>query len=397
MAELSNQNASRIPRNVWLLGIVSLFNDIASEMIYPIVPIFLTTILGAPVAVVGLIEGIAEAVASFSKFVFGYISDYMHRRKPFVVAGYTFGAASKVLIGLASTWPLVLFARIIDRTGKGLRTAPRDSLLLENATAGNRGFIFGFHRALDSLGAVFGPLIALVLIDIYKDNLRTVFLLAAIPASLGVILLWLFVHEKRQIDKATPKIKLRLSLATISPRLKLFLLISFIFTAGNSSDAFLLLKAKQLGLTTTLVVLVYVLYNVSQTLFATPAGELADKIGPKKVFAGGLAVFALVYFCFGLLQHPVWLWLLFPIYGLYIAATDGVAKAYIAGFVQPHESATFFGLQQTILAIGGFLASFVGGLLWTAFGSSATFWYGSLMALTALGCFILFQRRIRTH
>jgi MFS family permease len=375
-----------VPRNVWLLGLVSFFNDVASEMIYPIVPLFLTSVLGTPVAIVGLIEGIAEATASISKFIFGYISDYFQKRKIFVIVGYSFGALSKALIGLATNWPLVLFARFIDRTGKGVRTAARDSLLLENATAENKGFIFGFHRAFDSLGAVIGPLVALLLLYLFKDNIRLVFLLAFIPGALAVLLLIIFVKEKKKAADQKPT-WVRLSWRSLSPRLRLFLIISFVFALGNSSDSFLILRGKQLGLSTTLTVLTYVLYNTVQTLFATPLGQLADRIGAKKVFAAGLLVFALVYGAFGLITNPVWLWLLFPIYGLYIAATDGVSKAYISEFITKNESGTFFGLHQTLLAIGGFCASFFGGILWSVISPRATFWYGSSMAFVA---FILF-------
>ncbi len=389
-------NMNKIPRNVFLLGLVSFFNDVASEMIYPIVPIFLTAVLGTPVAIVGLIEGFAEFTASISKFLFGYISDYFQKRKPFVALGYSFGAISKVLIGLATTWPLVLFARFIDRTGKGLRTAARDSLLLENTTPTNKGFIFGFHRAFDSLGAVFGPLIALVLLDIFKDNMRQVFYIASIPATIGVLLLLWLVKEKKKDEKIYPRKFVKLSWKAISPKLRLFLIVNFLFAIGNSSDAFLLLQAKNLDMTTTLVVLVYVLYNVSQTIFATPAGQLADKIGSRKVFTGGMLVFAVVYLLFGLVTNPVWLWILFPIYGIYIAATDGVSKAYIANFVTKEESGTFFGLQQTLIAIAGFLASVVGGLLWSKIGPHATFWYGSLMATVAFLYLLSVEKRIQT-
>jgi MFS family permease len=388
------RNHTKIPRNVFLLGLVSFFNDTAAEMIYPIVPIFLTTVLKTSIPVIGLIEGIAEATASLSKFAFGYISDYFQKRKPFVTTGYLFGAISKLLIGLATTWPLVLFARFIDRFGKGLRTAARDSMLLDNTTEGNKGFIFGFHRAFDSLGAVVGPLIALILITAFKENMRTVFFLAFIPSVIGVLLLIFLVQEKQKTT-SSPIVRrsfVKLSWNILSSRLKLFLIVSFLFSLGNSSDAFLLLQAKNLGLTTTLVILAYVLYNIAQTVFATPAGSLADKIGARKVFAGGLAVFSLVYFFFGLIKNPAWLWLLFPVYGIYIAATDGVSKAYISEFIKKEESGTFFGLHQTLTAIAGFLASVIAGLLWSRIGPTATFWYGSFMAAAALVTFYSFKK-----
>ena len=281
---------------------------------------------------------------------------------------------------------------MIDRLGKGLRTAARDSLLLENATHQNKGFIFGFHRAFDSLGAVLGPLIALVLLVLLKDNIRLVFFLAFIPSAIGVVLLWIFVREKKKPVLLGERKFVSLSWRKLSPRLQLFLLVSFLFSAGNSSDVFLLLQAKNLGLTTTLVVLVYVLYNISQTVFATHFGSLADKIGARKVFAAGLVVFALVYFVFGIIKNPFWLWFIFPIYGIYIAATDGVSKAYISEFITHEESGTFFGLHQTLTAVAGFLASFIGGILWSTIGPTALFWYGSLMALVSLSMFVLSKR-----
>jgi MFS family permease len=362
----------KIPRTVFILGLVSFFNDLASEMIYPIIPIFLTTVLHTSIPIVGLIEGLAEAVASITKYLFGTFSDYLKKRKIFVTLGYSFGAVSKILIGLAYGWPFVLFARFVDRVGKGLRTAPRDSLLLENATPQNKGYIFGFHRAFDSLGAVFGPLVALVLMYVLNENLRFTFFIAAIPGVIAILLLVFLVKEKKKINWKILK-----------PKLKVFLFISFIFALGNSSDTFLLLNAKNLGLSTTLVVLVYVLYNISQSVFATPAGYLSDKLGARKIFAGGLFVFAIVYLLFGLAKNPLWLWILFPIYGVYIAATDGVSKAYISEFISKEESGTFFGLYYTLSAIGTFFASVIGGLLWSKINPSATFIYGSIMAFFA--------------
>ncbi len=382
---MKSDRKQRIPQTVLILSLVSLFNDIASEMIYPIVPIFLTAVLGAPVSVVGLIEGLAEATASFMKFLSGYWSDRVHKRKVFVVVGYGLGAVSKILIAVASLWPFVLFARFIDRLGKGIRTSARDALLLQNTTKNNKGFIFGFHRAIDSLGAVIGPLLALLLMHYLNENMRLTFVIAFIPALIGVVLLMLFVKEKSSPPSTEGKKNIiRISWKEINPSLKLFFVISMVFAIGNSSDAFLILRSKQLGLTTTLVVLAYVLYNVIQTLFATPGGQLADKIGARKVYAIGLAVFAFVYFTFGFINNPVWIWVLFPIYGIYIAFTDGVSKAYISEFITERESGTYFGIYQTGTAVCQFLASFIGGMLWTIFGASVTFWYGGLMATVAL-------------
>ncbi len=371
------------PRNVIVLGLVSFFNDLASEMIYPIVPIFLTTVLHASVPVVGLIEGIAEATASISKYGFGTFSDYVRRRKIFIVWGYSLGAISKLLIALSYTWPLVLFARIIDRLGKGIRTAPRDSILLENSTPENKGFIFGFHRAFDSLGAVFGPLAALFVLYLFHENMRVSFFIAFIPSVIAILLIIFLVKENKEVQPDAPKKFVRLKFAGLDSRLKIFLIGSFLFSLGNSSDAFLLLNAKNLGLSTTLVVLAYVLYNISQTVFATPAGSLADRYGAKNIFLGGLLVFSAVYLFFGLAHNPMWIWILFPVYGIYIAATDGVSKAYISEFISKEESGSYFGAYYTLTAIGSFFASLIGGFLWSMIAPSATFFFGSALAFIA--------------
>jgi len=385
----------KIPRNVFVLGLVSFFNDLASEMIYPIVPIFLTSVLHASLPIVGVIEGVAEAVASFSKYFFGAVADYFQRRKVFVALGYSFGAISKLLTGLAYTWPLVLFARIIDRLGKGLRTAPRDSILLENASSENKGFIFGFHRAFDSLGAVFGPLTALFILYLLKENIRLTFFIASVPAVIAIVLLITLVKEKKRevvpVERKFVKIKWR----ELDSKLKLFLLISFLFSLGNSSDAFLLLYGKYLGLTTILVVLAYVLYNVSQSAFSTPAGSLADKFGAGKIYSGGLFVFSIIYFLFGLTKQSGWLWILFPLYGIYIAATDGVSKSYISEFITKKESGTYFGAYYTLSAIGAFLASVIGGILWSRINPSATFYYGSIMSFAAFAVFLFHSDRLQ--
>jgi MFS family permease len=397
-------DGKKVPKNVFILGLVSLFNDVASEMVYPIVPIFLTSVLKVSTPIIGLIEGTAEMTASLGKFIFGYLSDKVGSRKPFVSSGYGLSSISKFFLGLAQGWPLVLFARFIDRLGKGIRTGARDSLLLQNTTEKNKGFIFGYHRAFDSAGAVLGPIIGLILIYFFKEDLRFVFYFAAIPGLIGVLLLIFFVKEKVRprnflspwepspdLTGGIPSRKKfqglhfadNFSLIWENKRLLLFFIASIIFSLGNSSDAFLILRAKNLGLTTLLAVLTYVVYNLSQTLLATPMGKLADKIGAKKVFEGGLLVFAFVYFFFGFIKNPVFLWLLFPIYGVYIAATDGVSKAYVSEFITERESGSYFGLYQAAIAISSFFASWLAGILWYKINPAATFYYGSVMALTA--------------
>ena len=374
----------KIPKNVIILGIVSFFNDVASEMVYPIVPIFMTSVLKASTTVVGLVEGIAESTAAITKFLFGYWSDKIGKRKPFVVAGYTFSSLSKAIIGLAHAWPLVLFSRFLDRLGKGVRTASRDALLLQNTDEKNKGFIFGFHRAFDSAGAVLGPILGLLLIYLFSNNLRLIFYLAAIPGILGVLLLILLVKEKQSNKKQVlTKQKVSFSFKNLNPKVKLFLLISIIFALGNSSDAFLILQAKNLGMTTQLAVMAYVLYNLAQTFLSTPFGKLSDKIGHRKMFAFGLLVFSLVYFLFGFVKDSSYLWLLFPIYGIYIAATDGVSKAYLGEFINEKEAGSIYGFYQMILAIASFFASWFAGILWAKVNPSATFYFGALISFLA--------------
>ena len=384
------EQKTKIPKNVFILGLVSFFNDTASEMVYPIVPIFMTQVLRASTTAVGLVEGIAESTAALTKFIFGYLSDKFQRRKPFVSLGYTFSALSKGIIGLASSWPLVLFSRFLDRLGKGLRTGARDALLLQNTDEKNKGYIFGFHRSLDSAGAVLGPILGLIFIYFFANNLRLIFYLATIPGFLAVLLLILLVSEKKEVGPLTKTSqKFSFSWKLLNPKVKLFLLISFIFALGNSSDAFLILRAKNLGLTTQLAVAAYVLYNLVQTLLGTYLGKLSDKIGHRRMFAFGLLVFSFVYFSFGVIKDSLFLWFLFPIYGIYIAATDGVSKAYLGEFISEKEVGSVYGLYQMLLALASFFASFFGGILWTKIGPQATFYFGVIIAFLSFSIFSL--------
>jgi len=385
------KNKLGISKNVFVLGLVSFFNDVASEMIYPIVPIFLTSVLGAPVAVVGLIEGIAESTASILKVVSGWLSDKLRKRKPFVIAGYSFSAISKIILSLAYSWPFVLFARFVDRFGKGTRTAARDALIAESSENSARGRSFGFHRALDTLGAVVGPLIALLAINFLDSNFRLIFFLAFIPACIGVLLLILFVKEKRKEANLSPA--LNFSWRNLDSSFKIFLLISFIFALGNSSDAFLILRAQNLGLSVVLVILAYVLFNFTYAIFSMPAGIISDKIGPKKVLFSGFLLFSVVYLFFGLTNASFILWLLFPLYGIYMALTEGIGKAYISNLVPQEKAGTAFGVYQTMIGLCTFFASLIAGLLWTYIGVSAPFIFGSVMAVISAFLFFILEKR----
>ena len=366
------------------LGLVSFFADVSSEMLYPITPIFLASVLHAPVEAIGLIEGIAEAVASLFKSVFGHISDRTGKRKPFVLAGYTIAALSKPLIAVAQTWPLVLVARTADRFGKGMRTSPRDALLADYTKPQERARAFGWHRAMDSAGAVVGPLLALLLISATNSNLRLVIALTVIPGLIGAVLV-LTVRESRVAGKraAAGERPAPIPMRQM-PRPFLTYLVAWApFALANSSDIFLILRAKQLGYSTTLTILLYTTYNLVYMLSSPVFGHLADWLGRRRVLIGGLGVFALVYLGFAAVRVPGWLWMLFAVYGLYIAATDGVGKAYAIELVPASVRATAVGLLGTVTGVATLVASTAAGVLWQQVGPWAAFAFGAAGALVA--------------
>lgn len=380
-----NQRRVTIPKQVWVLGFVSFFNDIASEMLYPVLPIFLTQILGAPVAVVGLIEGIAEGSAAIFKGIFGRLSDRLGKRKIFVIAGYSSSAASKVIIALSTIWPFVLLGRILDRFGKGLRTGARDAMLLKSATDKNRGQIFGLHRAMDSAGAVLGPLVAIALLHIGHD-IRFILWIATVPALLSLFLFF-FVREAK--EKPQPSMQIfQVSLRGFTPEFRLLLAALALFSLGNSSDAFLILRAKSLGMSLSFVILAYVLYNIIYTLFSVPAGTISDRIGPKKVMITGVLIYALVYLGFALTKTSSFIWPLFIVYGSYIALTDGVSKALASQLIDKSQAATAFGTMHMIIGLMTLCASVIGGLLWSMISPEATFLFAAGCAFLSLILFV---------
>ena len=378
----------KIPKNVVWLGVVSLFNDAASEMIYPIVPLFLTVTLGVPMTVVGLIEGIAEATASLTKVFSGWFSDLVGQRKPLTVAGYGFGTIAKLILALSFSWPLVLLGRFVDRLGKGVRVAPRDALIADSTAPEIRGAVFGFHRSLDTLGAVCGPLLAILFLAVFAANYRLIFLISFAPALLGVLILQFFVAEVKPKAETEVKLKATLAFDNFGPQYYLFLVVSLVFALGNSSDVFLILRSKDLGLSAVLVIFAYVIYNIFFALFSYPAGVLADRIGFKRVLIAGFLIFAAVYAGFGLAHSSLAVWFLFAIYGFYIAFTEGVSKAYISNIAPKDKVATAIGLYYTITGAAVLFASLAGGWLWSAFGAPATFYYGSATALIASVLFV---------
>ena len=371
-----------ISRNVFVLGLVSLAADISSEMLYPVLPFFLTGTLGTPVALVGVIEGIAEGTANVSKVPAGWFSDRMPRRRPLVTGGYALAALGKLLLALSFVWPQALVARFTDRLGKGIRGAPRDALLADSSAAKDRGRVFGFHRTMDTTGAVIGPLIGLAMITLLgEDRLRPIFLLAVVPAVASVLLVR-FAHERPRAVKQKES-SVRLDFTGAPSAFWLFLAISLVFAFGNSSDVFLLLRAQDLGMGLTALILAYVVYNISYAALSLPAGILSDRIGQRALLAAGFATFGVVYLGFALAEQSVWVWLLFAVYGCTLAMTDGVGKALVSKLVPDDRRGAFIGLYQCAIGLTAVIASVFAGVLWDQVGTPAPFALGAASAFLA--------------
>jgi MFS family permease len=375
--------------NIVLLGLTSLFTDIASEMVYPLVPFFLTVRLGASPAVLGVIEGLAESVASLLKVFSGYLSDRLHDRKTLTIVGYACSALGKLLLALAAGWGMVLGGRVVDRVGKGIRSAPRDALVADSAADGRHGRAFGLHRALDSCGAVIGVALAYLFFTRHTGDYGRVFLWSLVPAVVAVALLF-FVRQPQasRVSAAKPP---SLRWRTVPRRLQRFLAITFLFTLGNSSNTFLLMRSKDLGYTPATVILLYLTFNVVYALASYPAGWLSDHIGRKTLLVSGYVSYGAVYFGFGLL-HPsqsVLLWGLFALYGLYMGVTDGVEKALVTDLAPAALRATGIGLHATIVGIGLFPASLLAGQIWEHVGPAAVFYFGGAMGLIAAAGLLL--------
>ena len=366
------------------LGLVSLFADISSEMLYPITPIFLTTVLGASMTSIGLIEGVAEVIASTLKFYSGLWSDRMAKRKPFIVIGYFISAIAKPLVGSAMSWPQVLVARGFDRTGKGLRGAPRDAMLAEAVIEKIRGQAYGWHRAMDTLGAAIGPLLAVVYLNFAGEDLRPIYYLAVIPGLIAVGIV-LSVKEKKM--QTVSAVKIQFSSADwrqFSKTFKVYLASWGIFSLANSSDVFLLLRARQSGLSINSVIFMYCFYNLTYAGMSPYFGKLSDRIPRKNVLIFGLIVFCGVYAGFSLAEAEWLYWLLFGIYGLYMAATDGAGKALAVDLVNPALKASGLGALAFVSGIAGVFASVIAGALWDNFGSHWTFVYGVVGTLCSI-------------
>lgn len=364
-----------ITRSVWVLSLVSLFTDTASEMLYPIMPIFLTQI-GFSVFSIGILEGIAEATAGLSKGYFGKLSDVSGKRVPFVRAGYTLSALSKPMMAMFVFPIWIFFARTIDRFGKGIRTGARDAMLSNEASPETKGKVFGFHRSMDTAGAVLGPLVALLYLYFNPNDYKTLFFIAFIPGMLAVVSTFL-LKDKRKAKKAPkssePFYSFLFYWKNAPSSYKKLVVPLLIFTLFNSSDLFLLLKAKEAGLDDSMVIGVYIFYNLIYALFAFPLGILADKIGLKTIFILGLLLFTFVYSGMAFMSNIYLIPVLFFLYGIYASATDGISKAWISNITDKKETATAIGTYSGFQSIGTLIASSLTGFIWLHFGSKAAF------------------------
>jgi MFS family permease len=372
-----------LPRTVIILGLVSFLTDFSSEMIYPLLPVFLSSVLGAGAMALGVVEGVAEATASLLKVVSGIWADKIKRRKPFILSGYGLAGAVRPLIGLAGSWPFVLVMRFMDRVGKGLRTSPRDALIAESAAAHQHGWAFGFHRAMDHAGAVVGPLVAAALLGIGL-NLRQVFYLAGIPAAVVMAVIIFGVREQRPAEAPDA------SSEDIEPpnvragrEYRHFLAALLLFTLGNSTDAFLLLRLTDSGVTASHVALLWSALHVVKMVASALGGRLSDRYGPGRMLILGWIYYAVIYVGFGVMQSSAWLVAAFVAYGLYFGLVEPAERTLVAALAPRHKRGAAFGWFHMVAGLGALPASLLFGLLWKTFGATTAFLVGASLAIAA--------------
>jgi len=381
-------------RNVFVAGLVSFFMDVSSEMIYPLVPLFLANVLGVNKSVIGLIEGIAESTASLLKVFSGWFSDRIGNRKWLMAAGYGISTLSRPIVALATGWQHVMGSRFMDRFGKGVRTAPRDAIIAESSEKTHLGRAFGFHRSMDTMGAVVGPALAFLLLGIFLNNYRWVFWLSMIPGAIAVLLIIFFITEKKKAFIAHSE-RPKLTIKHFDWQFKFFVVIAIVFALGNSSDVFLILRAQQIGIPTVMIPILYLLFNLVYSISAIPAGIAADRFGRKRVILLGFVLFAILYYGFAVAEDARAVWILFGFYGVFMGLTEGIQKAFLATIIPSDFKATAFGVYNTAVGIAMFPASLIGGWLWDHVSPSATFYYGAIMAGLSALLFIVYITAIR--
>lgn len=382
---------SKLPRTVVILSLVSLCNDAAGEIIYPLLPLFLTETLGASKTFVGLVEGLAESVSSLLKLPAGWYSDRLKKRKGIVLLGYSIASLIRPLLALTTASWQVLALRFTDRLGKGLRSAPRDAMIADAAPAESRGLAFGFHRAMDHTGAVVGALLAAWLVGIFHSDYRRIFWIAAIPGFITLLILIFLVKEPpREFRPPTSTTSLTFDLSNFQPRFKYFLGILLLFTLSNSSDAFLLLRAKECGISAAMIPLLWALLHVSKALSSIVGGGLSDRFGRRTLILIGWLLYAAIYGGFALASSSLMMWLLFAVYGIYFGFTEGVEKALVADLVAPEKRGTAFGFYNLVIGLGALPASLLLGFLWQRYSAEVALMTSAMISLLAVALLALF-------
>jgi MFS family permease len=388
-----------LPRNVFAIGLVSLLNDASSEIIYPLLPIFLAQSLGASARAIGTIEGLAESISSLLKLFAGYLSDRLAKRKLLVVAGYSVASLARPLLAFAHTWTQVLAIRLTDRIGKGVRTAPRDAMIADTVRVEQRGIAFGFHRAMDHAGAVIGPIVGYLLVILFVANAKSpttgefskIFLAASVPALIAVLVAIFFMRESPVHAQRGPEIA-KLSLRGFDSNFKRFLLVLALFTLSNSSDSFLILRAMDSGVSVALIPLLWAAHHGTKVLSSLLGGDLSDRLGRKRLIVAGWILYAAVYAGFAFATNQASLWILFLVYGIYFGLAEGAEKALVADLVRPEQRGTAYGLYNLAFGITVFPASFLMGTIWDWKGPTVAFLLSAFMGATAAMLLLVFVR-----
>jgi MFS family permease len=387
--------------NVFFLGLTSFFNDISSEMIFTLLPLFLTNILGVSTVIVGLIGGISGSADALVRIMSGWFSDKIGHRKAFAVAGYALSAVVKPFMYIAASWGVVTGIRFIDRVGKGVRNAPRDALLTESVSASERGKAFGIHRAMDTAGAVLGLAVVAAIIWVVQKHdqflelptFRWIVIIGAIPGFIGTLVVLSLVRESRMERKKVEDGKTAVrSAAPFSKRFKIYMAILAVFTLGNTSDFFVILRAQNLGNSLILVALALVMFNLIYSSVSTPAGMLSDKLGRRRLIMLGWVIYAAVYLGFAVANASWQVWFLFAAYGAYYAVTEGVSRAFVADLVPVDRKGTAFGWYYGVLSIFLLPASLIAGYLWSAVSPASSFYFGAAMSFVAAIGMLIFMK-----
>jgi MFS family permease len=373
-----------LPRNVVVLGVVSLFMDISSEMIYPLIPLFLNNVLLASKTYIGLIEGVAESTASVLKVFSGWLSDRLGKRKSIIFWGYGISVFSRPILATASSWLGVLTYRFTDRLGKGVRTAPRDAIIADSTETGFLGKSFGFHRSMDTVGAVIGPALAFLILALSGGKFQTVFWISMIPGFFALACIAIFVNDTKRIPADLEKgVHPSISLGHLERNFKAFLIVVTIFTLGKTSEVFLILRVQELGVAVAAIPLLYLSFNGVSALLSTPLGIMADRIGKRTMILTSYVFFAVIFLGFAFATSQLHGWLLFLAFGVFVAMNEGVQRAYVATMIKPEIMATGYGIYHTIVGLAALPSAIIGGALWEHFGAQALFLYGAAMALLA--------------